>query len=81
MQDLNRIFDKIEKIDDKLETMDKSLLRNTITLEEHVRRTNLLENEVRPLKKHVVIVESIFKIIGFCATLAGIAKVLYELGR
>lgn len=85
MEDLTRILDKIDKIDDKISTIDSTLLRNTITLEEHVRRTSILEAEIKPLKKHVILVESFFKITGFVVTiagiLAGIIKVIYEISR
>lgn len=79
MADLERILNKIDKIDDKLLVIDSTLLRNTITLEEHVRRTSILESEIKPLKKHVVLVEAFFKIIGFFATLTGIILGLVKL--
>lgn len=81
MEDLTRVLDKIDKIDDKLAIIDTTLLRNTITLEEHIRRTSILESEIKPLKKHVTLVESFFKIIGFTSTLVGIIAAIYKMSR
>jgi uncharacterized protein YdcH (DUF465 family) len=79
MSDFDRIFDKIEKIDDRLNNIDTSLVRQTVSLEEHIRRTNLLENEIKPVKRHVIMVESVFKFIGAISVVIGTAAALYEI--
>lgn len=76
-----RIFDKLDKLDERLDNMDKSLLRQTITLEEHVKRTNLLEEEIRPMKKHMLILYAFGKIFGGMAVLAAIIEGFYQIIR
>lgn len=64
MSDLQHLISSIERIDsrlhettlrleEKLESTNQVLLRNTITLEDHVRRTNLLEGRVDHIQKDV----------------------------
>ncbi len=81
MADLDRLFEKIEKIDDRLSNIDLSLVRNTISLEEHVKRTNILEEEIRPIKKHVLMVEAIFKLIGVLSVCISVFVKLYEIWK
>lgn len=40
---LERIEAKVDRLDARADKQDMTLVRNTVTLEEHVRRTNLLE--------------------------------------
>ena len=77
--DAERFFNKIEKIDERLSNIDVSLVRQTVSLEEHVRRTNLLENEIRPIKRHVLMVEASLKVVGLLSIILGIAAALREL--
>ena len=50
--------EQLDKIDQKLGTMNETLIRNTVTLEEHVRRTNLLEDKMQHVEHHVDRMES-----------------------
>lgn len=60
LTEIHRIHNSHDKIFEKLSEQGETLFRNTVSLEEHVRRTNLLEtkvahveNEVDGLKSHV----------------------------
>lgn len=60
-------------------SIDKSLLRNTITLEEHVKRTNLLEQqvssfqgEIKPIQEHVQNVQGVGKFMKYFSWILGI---------
>lgn len=60
MTDLDRLADKLEKMVDRQNEMNVILARLTSSVEEHVRRSNLLEAEIAigrsemiPLKQHV----------------------------
>jgi len=50
---LDRIENKLEKIQDVQIDQGKTLVRNTMTLEEHVRRTNILEKKNDKLEDKV----------------------------
>ena len=62
---MDKLLDKIEKkldlFNDKLHDIDKTLVRNTDSLEIHIRRTELLERDVAPIKAHVAKVEVIWR--------------------
>lgn len=47
--DLERIETKLDRVSDTLSGQAVTLARNTVSLEDHVRRTNLLEARVEPL--------------------------------
>lgn len=73
----NRIEDKIDKISDRLNSIDVTLAKNTVSLEEHIKRTNLLEEEVKPIKKHVDMIEGALKLIGVLAMIAAIIETIH----
>ena len=72
MENLDRIFNKIDKIDERLSNIDTTLAKQSTSLDEHIRRTNILEEEIRPIKKHIYLVEAVFKIIGVTSLLVSI---------
>lgn len=47
----SRLHETTLRLEEKLDSHNHILLRNTITLEEHVRRTNLLEDRVENVEK------------------------------
>jgi hypothetical protein len=51
--DNKRLADKLDKLDERLDEMSGILLRNTISLEEHIKRTNLLESRLAPIERSV----------------------------
>lgn len=73
---LTLILDKIEKIDDRLNSVDKTMIKQESNLAEHMRRTDLLEiqqksmfshlgSEIDPIKSHVEKVKAILKFLMF----------------
>lgn len=88
-------FDKLEgmiiKLDDRIDNVDKTLVRNTVSLEEHVKRTDMLESYVKervsyvngefePIKKHVnQVTYGVRAIFWFCSVVASIAGFFYLL--
>lgn len=88
---LDKIETSIAKLDERLDKIDVVLVRNTATLEEHIRRTDILETYVQdrdekvdaelvPIRNHVNAVTSGAKgILFFCSALASIAGFIYLL--
>lgn len=72
----NRIEQKIDAIVDTLGKQAVTLERLTVTVEDHVRRTNLLEADVRPIKKHVTMVEGVIRFITIMGIVAGIIEAI-----
>lgn len=74
----SRIESKIDKLDDRLVSIDRTLVQQQVLLDEHIRRTNLLEAEIKPIKRHVDMVTGAMKMIGLLATGMGIAAALLK---
>lgn len=71
---LERIETKIDHITDKIVSLDITSAKQQTSLDEHIRRTNLLEEEIRPIKKHVDRVNGALSVIGFIAVLVEVYK-------
>lgn len=71
---LDRLEEKIDKLSDKTASIDVTLARQAVTLEEHVRRSTLLEIRMEPVEKHVTMVQGALKLLAGLGTLAGLLK-------
>lgn len=76
---LSKIYTKVEKISDDMGDLKIISGKQQISLDEHVRRTEILENrtdvifeELEPLKEHVIQVNTVFKIIAGLSTIGGV---------
>lgn len=78
---IDKVDEKVDKLNEKLASIDKTLAINTESLIEHMRRTNLIEAELKPVSKHVTLMESAFKVAGVIGSIlvffAGIIKILF----
>lgn len=86
VQALIHLNQKIDTLDSRLDSVDKTLIRQEANLGEHMRRTELAEKaidtlvgKVEPLEKHRAFVEGALKGIGIAATgvslVAGLVKI------
>jgi tetrahydromethanopterin S-methyltransferase subunit G len=73
---LDKIEEKLDIIAERLGGIDKTLERNTVSLEYHILRTDKLETQLEPVKAHVQYVNGALKFIGLLGLLAGIYKAL-----
>ena len=71
---LNRIITKLDKLDDRIDKVDVTLAKQHESLKEHMRRSDALESQMKPVQKHVVMVEGIVKFIGLIGIIIGIAS-------
>lgn len=80
---LDKIDSKIDKLDERLDNVDVTLGKQSIILEDHTRRSlaneeqvellkKKLEEDVKPLRNHVLMVNTVFKIIGVVASSVGV---------
>lgn len=65
----NRQEEKIDKIQSDIVEIKVIMAKNTTSLEEHMRRTNLLENRIEPLEKNM------YKILGAIGVLAVLIEI------
>lgn len=70
---LKRIEDKVDKIVDQIGYVNVTLAKQHISLELHIKRTNLLEAKLDPIEKHVTMIQGITK---FVAQVAAVAAAL-----
>ena len=69
---LAKLDKKIDKLDSRLDHVDITLIKQEAQLAEHIRRTNILEQKLEPVEKHVTMVNGVLKFIGLLAVIAGI---------
>ena len=103
---MDRIESKLDKLDERLDRFENTLAeisislvklqaideRNTSSLEEHIRRTNLLEQhqdnqmlvleqKMKPLSDLVTTVQTVVKICGGLAVVIGLIAAVYKLNN
>lgn len=71
MDKQDKLETKIDLITDRLNSIDVTLAKQSVILEEHVKRTNLLEDKIAPVEKHVLVLHAVFKMIGALAMMGG----------
>ena len=69
---LLRIENKIDKLDQRLDNIDLTLARQNVSLEDHIKRTNMLEEEIKPIKALTYQIIGVGKFIGLLSLLCGI---------
>ena len=70
---MDRIEEKLDRIDERLDSLDKNMAVNNTLLEYHIKRTDMLEEEVKPLKGHVLKAQGVLVFIGALSTLVAVA--------
>lgn len=80
----NNIESKLEKIHNELVDIKLNQVKHTISLEEHMRRSaaaeerlDIVEQNLVPIRNHVLILNTFFKIFVFLATMAISIKKLF----
>lgn len=88
---LDKIESRLEKMEDSLNNIDKTLVKQHGELEKHIMRTeineqmmNALHEEFKPVRKHVSMLEGAFKFVGISATIVaffvGLVKIAHDMG-
>ena len=78
-----KIIVKLDKLDERLDSVDKTLIKQESSLSEHMRRSlaaeenlQILREEFKPVQNHVSQISGAFKLIGLLSVVLGILKVL-----
>lgn len=72
---LTRIEEKIDRLGDRLSSVDMTLIKQHEQLAYHIKRTDILEAKVSPISDHVAFVRVAMKILAAAALIAGIYRV------
>ena len=75
---LEKIEIKLDKIVDKVTNIEVIMERNTNHLAEYMRRTELLEAQIEPIKAHVISTQGVIKFIGLLALVATIFTAIFK---
>ena len=80
------ILEKVNKLDDHLDSVDKTLIKQEANLAEHMRRTDLLETQVKSIQDEIVEIQKpitvaigIGKIIGWISVAVGIVATVISI--
>lgn len=65
---------KIDKIMDRISSIDATLAKQEVTLAYHIKRTDLLEKQVEPVQKHTNELKGIVTMLKILALLATIIE-------
>ncbi len=76
---LERIEDKIDSLSTHLSSIDSTLAGQHVQLSEHIRRTSILEDTVKPIKEHVDMVKGAMKLIAIIGSIILVAEGLKAL--
>lgn len=67
--DDSRVLNKLDEMDKRIDSIDITLAKQHVSLEEHIKRTNLLEMKLEPIDTHVKSVNAVLKFAGGIAIL------------
>ena len=76
MDRIDKVENKIDVILEKIHSIDKTLERNTASLELHMKRSDALEKKLEPVERHVTIIQGLAGLAGILATVLGVLKLL-----
>ena len=72
MKELDKIDRKLEKIDERIDSIDKHLAVYNSQLRFHIKRTDMLEEELKPLKSSLIKAQGAIMFIGLLATIISV---------
>lgn len=76
-------LDRIQEVNDKqsedISDIKITMARNTISLEEHMRRTTMLEQQIVPLVRRSNMLDGVLKFLGLLALFSSIAAAVSRL--
>jgi hypothetical protein len=76
MRDLD---DKLDEIASNIGEINITLAKQSVILDEHVKRTNLLEKKLEPVEKHVQMIHGAMKLMGITAVFMAIYEGLMRM--
>ena len=80
MKELEKIDRKLEKIDERIDNIDKHLAVYNSQLRFHIKRTDMLEKNIEPLKAHLNKTHGVLTFIGVAATVITVVVALLNSG-
>jgi hypothetical protein len=83
-----RLFEILDKISEDVSELKITVAKQEENIKEHIRRTEIAEqnleiihNEIRPLKEHVIVINAVLKGIGVISIIIGSATGFFQLTK
>ena len=70
---------KLDKIQEDIGEIKVHLAEYNVLLDVHIKRSNMLEEKMIPIEKHVAMVDGALKLIGLLAAIAAIVEAVFVL--
>lgn len=78
-EEFNRVHDKLDKLDNRMDKIDLTQVAILKDLKYHIKRTNLLENELHPIKNRYQQLIGVLKLAGWVAACSAIIEVVLRI--
>lgn len=75
----DNIDKKLDRISERINSIDVTLGYQHESLKEHIRRTTQLEDRVTPMEKHVIMVSGAAKLLGMIVGAVGLLAAVVEI--
>lgn len=79
--DLKRFEFKLDRIDQRMNNVDITLAKQSEILDIHVKRTNILEDSLKPVQRHVAMVDGAIKFLGLLGVITAIIEAIVMILR
>ena len=76
---IERIEDKVDGLSERLNSIDNTLAAQHVSLNEHMRRTQLLEGAIEPLKIRASMVRGALEVFGAMAAVLAVLAAVVEI--
>lgn len=73
---IERVLDKVEVIDSRIDNIDITLAKQHEQLVIHIKRTELNEAQIKHINRHVYMVEGALKLFGVLSVVLGLLKLI-----
>jgi len=70
---------KLDKIIERIGKIDSTLSAQHITLQDHIRRTEILEKEIVPLTKNMNMLQGAVKLIALAGVIATVVEAIHSM--
>lgn len=72
----NRLINKVDEIMEKLNVMTISIAKMEVDVAHHIKRTDLLEEQIEPMKKHANELSGVVKFLKLLGAIIGVREVI-----
>lgn len=72
---------RLDRIEEKIDTIIVEQAKQHVTLQEHTKRSTMLEDEMKPIRRHIAQMQGAMKLLGILALIGAIIEAVSALFR